>query len=221
MAAAKSRSAGASNTGLPPRTTSVWTVPPFIAETSEASELDARKRRVLRLEVADRLAGVAEMRVQGADGGVNGRGLALAGHDQSLAAVRQKILRQGVDPARVDTRDGGSRRLAAPAHKACRESREEGSDLPALETEPMIRHRSRQRVDPFNGVEPVHHAAGRSRAPSGREASRVTDHLRVGQERVGVEGENHRRSIEPELRSTSRPVACRSPARRFSSLTAS
>ena len=39
MAEAKSRSAGASNTGLPPRTTSVWTAPAFIAETSEASEL--------------------------------------------------------------------------------------------------------------------------------------------------------------------------------------
>ena len=39
MAAANSRSAGASNTGLPPRMTSVWTVPAFIAETSAANEL--------------------------------------------------------------------------------------------------------------------------------------------------------------------------------------
>ena len=39
MAEAKSRSAGASNTGLPPRTTSVWTAPPFIAATSAANEL--------------------------------------------------------------------------------------------------------------------------------------------------------------------------------------
>ena len=39
IAEAKSRSAGASNTGLPPRMTSVWTVPPFIAETTEAREL--------------------------------------------------------------------------------------------------------------------------------------------------------------------------------------
>ena len=62
----------------------------------------------------------------------------------------------------------------------------------------MIRHRSRQRVDPFDGVEAVHCTTGRSRTPSVREASRVTDHLRVGQERVGVEGENHRGSIEPE-----------------------
>ena len=39
MAEAKSRSAGASNTGLPPRTTSVWTEPAVIAETRDASEL--------------------------------------------------------------------------------------------------------------------------------------------------------------------------------------
>ncbi len=69
----------------------------------------ARKRRVLRLVVADRLAGVAERRVQGTDRGVDGRGLALPGHDQPLAAVRQKVLGQGVDPARIDTRDAGSR----------------------------------------------------------------------------------------------------------------
>ena len=156
----------------------------------------ARKRRILRLVVADRLAGVAEIRVQRADGGVDGRGLAFPGHDQPLAAVRQKILGQGVDPARVDTRDAGSRRARGSGRgrsKACSERREEGGDLPALETEPMIRHRSRQRVDPFNGVESVHRATGGSRTPSVREASRVTDHLRVGQERVGVEGENHRR----------------------------
>ena len=39
MAEAKSRSAGASNTGLPPRTTSVLIVPAFIAETSDTNEL--------------------------------------------------------------------------------------------------------------------------------------------------------------------------------------
>ena len=150
MAEAKSRSAGASNTGLPPRTTSVLTVPAFIAETSEASELDARKRRVLRLVVADRLARVAEIRVQRADRGVDGRGLAFAGHDQPLAAVRQKVLGKGVDPARVDTRDTGSRQARGSGRgrsKACSERREKRGDLPALETEPMIRHGSRQRVD--------------------------------------------------------------------------
>ena len=127
---------------------------------------------------------------------MDGRGLALASHDQPLAAVRQKVLGKGVDPARVDTRDAGSRRARGSGRgrsKACRERREEGRDLPALETEPMIRHGSRQRVDAFNGVEPVHRATGGSRTPSGREASRVTDHLRVGEQRVGVEGENHRR----------------------------
>jgi hypothetical protein len=62
----------------------------------------------------------------------------------------------------------------------------------------MIRHRSRQRVNPFHGVEAVHRATGGSRTPSVRETSRVTDHLRVGQERVGVKGENHRGSIESE-----------------------
>ena len=70
---------------------------------------DARKRRVLRLVVADRLAGVAEIRVQRADRGVDSRGLAFPGDDQPLAAVRQKVLGKGVDPARVDTRDAGSR----------------------------------------------------------------------------------------------------------------
>ena len=62
----------------------------------------------------------------------------------------------------------------------------------------MIRHGARQRVDAFNRVEPVHRAAGGARAPAGREASRVTDHLRVGQQRVGIEGEDDRRAIEPE-----------------------
>jgi len=35
---------GGTNTGLPPRTTSVWTAPAFIAETSEANRAYARKR---------------------------------------------------------------------------------------------------------------------------------------------------------------------------------
>ena len=161
----------------------------------------ARKHRVLRLVVADRRAGVAEIRVQGAHRGVDGRGLAFASHDQPLAAVRQKVLGQGVDPARVDPGDAGCRQARGSGvgrRKARSERGEEGRDLPALETEPMIRHRSRQRVDPFNGVEPVHLAAGGSRTPSGREASRVTDHFGIGQERVGVEGKDDRRSIEPE-----------------------
>ena len=92
----------------------------------------ARKRRVLRLVVADRLAGVAERRVQGADRGVDGRGLALPGHDQPLAAVRQKVLGKGVDPARVDTRDAGSRQARGSGrgrNNAGREGREEGGDL--------------------------------------------------------------------------------------------
>ena len=62
----------------------------------------------------------------------------------------------------------------------------------------MIRHGSRQRVDPFNSVESVHRATRGSRTPSVREASRVTDHLGVGQERVGVEGEDDGRPIDPE-----------------------
>jgi hypothetical protein len=39
----------------------------------------------------------------------------------------------------------------------------------------------------------------------------VTDHFRVGQERVGVEGENHRGPIEPEHEIEVPPVADRSP----------
>ena len=62
----------------------------------------------------------------------------------------------------------------------------------------MIRHGSRQRVDPFNGVEPVHLATRGSRASAGGEASHVTDHLGVGQERIGVEGEDDGRLIDPE-----------------------
>ena len=151
----------------------------------------ARKRRVLRLVVADRRACVAEIRVQGADGGVDGRGLALASHDEPFAAVRQKVLGKGVNPARVDSRDAGSRHACGSGRgrsKACRERREERGDLPALETEPMIGHGSRQRVDPFNRVKSVHRATGGARAPSRRETSRVTDHLRVREKRVGVEG---------------------------------
>ncbi len=159
----------------------------------------ARQRRVLCLEVADRLAGVAERRVERADRRVDGRGLAFPNHDQPLAAVRQKVLGEGVDPARIDARDvRHGLRLRPRADKPCRERRDEGRDLPALETEPMIRHGSRQRVDTFHRVEPVHCATRGSRTPSGREASRVSDHLGVGQERIGVEGENNRRLIEPE-----------------------
>ena len=125
----------------------------------------ARKRRVLRLVVADRLAGVAEMRVQRAHRGVDTRGLALSGDDQPLAAVRQKILRNGVDPAPIDTGDIRSRLAGGPGRtEARRERREKRRDLPALETEPMIGHGPRQRVHPFNGVEPVHRATGGSRA---------------------------------------------------------
>ncbi len=132
---------------------------------------------------------------------MDGRGLALASHDQSLAAVRQKVLGKGVDPTRVDTRDISSRQTRGSGrgrNKACREGREEGGNLPALETEPMIGHGARQRVDPFNSVESIHHATRGSRTPSVREASRVTDHLGVGQERVGVEREDDGRPIDPE-----------------------
>ena len=132
---------------------------------------------------------------------MDGRRLAFACDDQPLAAVHQKILGQGVDPARVDTRDAGSlhaRGSGLGRRHACGERREEGSDLPALETKPMIGHRSRQRVDAFNDVEAVHRAAGGARAPSRREPSRVTDHLWIGEQRVRVERENHRGSIEPE-----------------------
>ena len=162
---------------------------------------DARKGRVRRLVVDDRPAGVAEIRVQGADRGVDGRGLALPSHDHPPAAVRQKVLGKGVDPARVDTGDAGSRQARGSClgrSKACSERCEEGSDLPALEAKPMIRHGSRQGVHPFDGVQAVHRPASGSRAPSGREAARVTDHLGVGQERVGVEGEDDGRLIEPE-----------------------
>ncbi len=37
-----------------------------------------------------------------------------------------------------------------------------------------------------------------SRTPSVGEAARVTDRLRIGEQRIGVEAENHRGSIEPE-----------------------
>ena len=160
----------------------------------------ARKRRVLRLVVADRLAGVAEMTCSGRR---PRRGRRRAGVPRPRSTPCRGSP-EGPWPGRRSSagrHPGAGSRLACgsgPATKACSERREEGRDLPALETEPMIRHGSRQRVDPFNGVEPVHRAAGGSRTPSGREASRVTDHLRVGEERVGVEGENHRRSIEPE-----------------------
>ena len=201
MAEAKSRSAGASNTGLPPEDDERLYRARLHRGDERGERADARKRRVLRLVVADRFAGVAERRVQGADRGVDGGGLALPSHDQPLAAVRQKVLGKGVDPARVDTGDVGSCRACGSGrgrNKACREGREEGGDQPALETEPMIRHGSRQRVDPFNGVKSVHRATRGARTSSGREASRVTDHLGVGQERVGVEGEDDGRLIEPE-----------------------
>ena len=132
---------------------------------------------------------------------MNGRRLAFPSQDEPLAAVRLKIFDKGVDPPRVDTGDASSRRAHGSGRgrsKPCCERREEGADLPALETEPMISHGSRQRVDPFNRVESVHRATGGSRAPSGREAPRVTDHLRVGEKRVGVEGEDDGRLIEPE-----------------------
>ena len=155
---------------------------------------------------------------------MDGRGLAFASHDQPLAAVCLKVLGQGVNPARVDPRDAGcsqARGSGVGRRQARSERGEEGRDLPALETEPMIGHRSRQRVDPFDGVEPVHRAAGGSRAPAGREASRVTDHFGVGQERVGVEGQDDRRSIEPEHEVEVAAGGGRRPAMRLSSLTAS
>ena len=227
---------------------------------------DARKRRILRLVVADRLARVAEIRVQRANGGVDRRRLPFPGHDQSLASVRQKILGDGVDPARVDTRGDGCRRsrrgrspstllgtgpstllgtgpstllgtgpstllgtgpstllgtgpstllgtgpsLLIGAGQACSQGREKGRYLPALETEPVIGHGSGERVDPFNRVETVHPRT-RGHASSGREAPRVTDHLGVGEKRVGVEGEDDGRPIEPkhevEVAARGRPQA--------------
>ena len=160
-----------------------------------------RERRVLRLVVGDCAAVVAEIGIQCANRGVNGRGLTLPGHDQPLAAVRQKILGKGVDPTRVDTRDAGTCQACTTGRRrnnARSEGREEWRDLPALETEPMIRHGSRQRVDPLNRVESIHRATRGSRTPSGREAARVTDHLGVGQERVGVKREDDGRLIDPK-----------------------
>ena len=158
----------------------------------------ARKRRVLRLVVADRLARIAEKRVQRADRGVDGRGLTIARDDQSLAAVGLKILGEGVDPARVHTRDTAARHTTRGRSEACRERGEERGDLTALEPKPMIGHRSGERVDPFDRVEPVHLTTGTARAPSSCEASRVAEHLGVAEQRVGVESENHRRLIEAE-----------------------
>ena len=130
---------------------------------------------------------------------MDGWRLTLPGHDQALAVVRVKVFAERVDPPWVDTGDGGDRPArGSGGTETCSERSDERRDLPALETEPMIRHGSRQRVDAFDRVEPVHRAARRSCMPSGREPARVPDHLRVGQERVGVEAENHRRSIEPE-----------------------
>src|SRR4029453_8006092 len=127
--------------------------------------------------------------------------LAFPGHDEPLAAVRQKILGKRVDPARLDTRDAGSREVRGSGRrrgKACSERCEEWGDLPTLETEPMISHGSRQRVDPFNRVESVHRATGGARTPSVRESARVTDHLRIGEKRVGVEGQDDRSGTGPE-----------------------
>ena len=97
------------------------------------------------------------MCVQGADSGMDGGGLTLPCHDQALAVVRVKIFGERLDPARVDTRDTCPGRTCGPSHtEPRRERREERGDLAALETEPMIRHRSRQREDTFDRVEPVH-----------------------------------------------------------------
>ena len=139
------------------------------------------------------------MRVQRTHRGVDTRGLALSGDNQRLAAVRQKVLRNGVDPARIHTRHIRSRLAGGPGRtEARRERRDKRSDLPALETEPVIGHRSRQRVDAFDGVEPVHRATRGSCTPSVSEAARVTDRLRIGEQRIGVEAEDHRGSIESE-----------------------
>ena len=108
---------------------------------------DTWKRRILRLVIGDCLARVTEIGVQRADGGMDGRRLAFASHDQPFAAVRQEILGKGVDPARVDTRDAGSREARGSGlgrSNARSERREKWSDLPALKAEPMISHRSRQ-----------------------------------------------------------------------------
>jgi hypothetical protein len=116
---------------------------------------------------------------------MNGGGLTFPGNDQALAAIRQQVLGQGVDPARVDTWNAGS--LACGGSKARGEGGEERGDLAAPETEPVIRHRSRQRVDALDRVEPVHRTTGRTGASAVRETTRVPNHLGVGQKGIGVE----------------------------------
>ena len=141
------------------------------------------------------------MRVQRADRRVNGGRLPFPSHNQALAAVRLKVLGNGLDPTRVDTRDAGSCRARASGRgrrNPCGERCEEWGDLPALETEPMIGHRARQGVDPFNRVEAVHRATRGSRTSCGGEAPGMANHLRIREKRVGVEGKNHRGSIEPQ-----------------------
>ena len=62
----------------------------------------------------------------------------------------------------------------------------------------MIGHGSGQRVDPFDRVETIHRAAGGAGAPSVGKPPRVPNHLGISEERVGVEGQNDRRLIQPE-----------------------
>src|SRR5262245_48122886 len=62
----------------------------------------------------------------------------------------------------------------------------------------MICHGARQRIDAFYRVEPVHRTTRGSCASSVREPARVTNHLWIGEKRIGIETENNRRSIEPE-----------------------
>ena len=139
------------------------------------------------------------MRIQPADKSVNRCRLPFSGHDEALAAVREQVLRKCIDPPWIDARHAGRDTASGGGQRQlCSERLEERSDLAAWETEPVIGHRTRQGEDALDGVQPIHGATGGTRAPASREAPRVTDHLRVGQQRIGVEGEDDRRLIEPE-----------------------
>ena len=71
------------------------------------------------------------MRVQRAHRGVDSRGLALSGYNEPLATVRQKVLGNGVDPARVDTGDVRCR-LARGSGRGRTEARREGREERAI-----------------------------------------------------------------------------------------
>ena len=151
-----------------------------------------------RVGVDDGLPEVAERVVHRMRERVDDRWLAVAGDDETRAAVRAEVFRDRLNPPSRPTRRTRPTRLSRPTERFC-ETPCKGLDLARFERQPVIGARAGGRGHALDGVQPVH-AIGLFGPPARGEVARVAKPARSAAEEVGVERQDHVGLIEPVLR---------------------